>query len=671
MQCKPALRSDRYCQPVSGRHNIYMRLIATLSLLTLIACASGPEKGATPVFADLIARANELTEKGSTDKNLYQNLAADLARIKKANPQYKADGGNAKLAAEFMAKFPSVSCDLEVTEPDEKLFTVAGFASPLLLKTGCAVKAPFTFEADSTDIALSPEGFSYVQDKMIAKIRVNSATTDRKKNKLRFSARYYAAEFLSGLRSDFDSVDTSIIAVNPFEYTIASTPITSPDSYDAVRRKFRKAEYTSGAVAGDIGSEVAQSENGQFTIGGVQAGKKFDLTYGHPNGTLPDGIGTSFTTVRIDGTDYRLEQQRSKRMKADDGALVFEAKIGKTGITVIQTLKPEEIKDRIKTRISYTIRNTSKKAHQVGIRLLLDTWAGQNDGVPFLIPTGNTKQLYRTEVEFTPTAAVMWQIYDTDRARAAAMSEPGLQNILVGKDLIPPDRVALANWPNAAASVWDYAVSGDRRITGDSAVILWWHPAEIKPGSSQLIATEMGAFQDKRQPAVFVTNPDTGDLLVYLWRYNAGDKTEQVSYTVRATNGAFTYNVESDSIALEPGEVFIKANPAQVLAQGTANVIITETVNGVAKEYKFPIENLKMWKKLRGAPVVEPAKGFPVSYFDERDLALKARLKDAGGKVLQSIDLSKQAIDGGFQYTGNFEIPADTLSGRYTVEVVR
>lgn len=650
-----------------------MRLIVFLPLTLVIACASGPEKGPTPGFTDLIARAADLREKGSTDKAQYQAIVDDLTRIKKENPQYKNDGGNAKLAAEFFAKFPAVSCELAVSEPEERYFTVTGFASPLVLTTVCPVSSPFTFEADSPDIALAPEGFTYTNGKMTAKIRVNSATTDRKKNKLRFSARYYAADFLAALRADFDSVETSIIAVNPVEYTIASSPLASPDSYDAVRRKFRKAEFTSSAAVGELGSEVAASETGQFTIGGSYGGKKFDLTYGHPNGALPDGIGTSFTTVRIDGTDYRFEEQRSKRMKADDGALVCEAKIAKTGITVIQTLKPEEGKDRIRTRISYTVRNSSKKAHQVGIRLMLDTWAGQNDGVPFLLPTGETKQLYRTEVEFTPTAAVMWQVYDTEKARSGkkGIDEPGLQNILVGKDLVPPDRIALANWPNAVSSLWDYAVSGDRRITGDSAVILWWQPAEIKPGSSQLIATELGAFADKREPTVFVTNPDTGELLVYLWHLNSGDKTEQVSYSVRAVNGSFSYDVEKDETQLAPGEVFIKANPAQVMAQGTATVIITETVNGAAKEYKFPVENLKMWKKQRSAPLAEPAKSLPVSYFDERDLKLTARLKTAGGKVLQSIPLAKEQIDGGFQYSGKFDIPADAAHGRYTVEVVK
>jgi hypothetical protein len=647
-----------------------MRFPVFILFSTLIACASGTQKGPTPVFADVIARATNLLEKGSTDKIQYQNVTTDLSRISKETPEYKTEGANAKLAADFMAKFPAVSCELAVTEPDEKLFTATGFASPLVLTTACPVAAPFTFEADSPDIALAAEGFVYAAGKMTAKIRVNSATTESKKNRLRFSAHYYAADFLSGLRGDFDSVETSIIAVNPVEYTIARTPAAAADSYDVVRRSFRKAEFTSSATAGDFGSEVAQSETGQFTIGGVYSGQKFDLTYGHPNGTLPDGIGTTFTTVRIDGTDYRFEEQRMKRMKADDGTLVCEAKMGKTGIVVTQTLKPEDAKDPIKTRIGYLIRNSSKKVHQVGIRLMLDTWAGKNDGVPFLLPTGETQQHYRSEVEFTPTVSVMWQIYDTERGRGGA-SEPGLQNILVGKDLVPPDRVALANWPNAVNSVWDYAVSSDRRITGDSAVLLWWHPAEIKPAATQTIATELGAFADKREPAVFVTNPDSGDLLVYLWHFNTGSETEQISYTVRATNGSFTYYVEKDAAELKPGEVFIRANPAQVLAEGASTIIVTETINGRAKEYKFPIENLKMWKKFRVAPLVEPAKNFPVSYFDERELALTARLKNAGGKILQSINLNKEAINGGFQYTGNFQIPADAIAGRYTVEVVR
>lgn len=581
-----------------------------------------------------------------------------------------SDAANRKLAQDLLAKYPPLVCPLSINEPAETLRTVGGFISPVVVSASCPAAAPFIFEADSADLSLSPEDMVFARGSMRARVRVNSATVKPEKNRLNFSAHYYAAEFISEVRAKFGLSDKTEISLNPTVYQLQAVA-TEKNAYADARTKFREAKFTGQAQSGELGSDVALSANGQFTVGGTFSGKKFDLLYGHPNGTLPDGIGSSFTTVRVDGTDYRLEELKGKATKTEGNALAYEAKIGRTGIIVRQILHPEADADRIKTRIEYEIRNTSSKPHSVGIRLLLDTWAGQNDGVPFLLPVGDSTQLYRTEVEFTPTASVMWQIFDIDRSTGTLPREPALQNILVGKDLIPPDRIAFTNWIEASRTLWDYAVNSARRVTGDSAVMLWWQPATIEAQKTQRIATELGAYVEHREPAVFVTNADSGEILVYLWHHNETDATQKVAYNMRAEKGDLRFGVAMGDQALAPHKTFVKASPAQIVAQGDTTVIITETINGVAKEYKFPISNLKKWKKLMQTPVTEPAKQFPVSYFDERDMALKARLVTAGGKTLMTIPLEKTAIEGGFEYKGNFEIPADAAAGRYTVEVVR
>jgi len=652
-------------------------LVATITLI-FAQCASSTKKPNEPVtrqagtFAQLIERANAHTKAGTTDRGEYQRLVEELGLIAKENPKYTDDEANKKLAVEFVKGYPQVQCDFNVAEPDEKLMTSKGYASPVIVNGKCPVIAPFVFEADSIDMALAAESLNFKEGNLSALIRVNSATPTKEKNKIRFSARYYTSELLSDICEAFKIQATFGIVLSPPEYVLSREPTITQDTYAYLRRSFRKSADSSEATTGTLTSEVAVSETGQFTIGGAQGGKKFDLLYGHPNGNLPDGIGTSFTTVRVDGVDYRLEEQKSKREKNAAGQLVAEMQIGDTGVVVIQTLSPVASGDRVITRISYEIKNNSRSSKKVGIRLLLDTWAGHDDGVPFLLPIGDVRQLYRTEVEFTPSASVMWQIYDTGRiGKAAGEAEPALQNILVGKDLVPPDRVAFANWPEAAETLWDYAVSPMRRITGDSAVLLWWQPQEVKPGASQTVATDLGAYLDKHEPAVFVTNADTGELIVYLWHYNSASSKEQVAYTVKADKGEFAYSGEGDSATLESGEAFIKANAAQIIAEGTATITITETIDGRAKEYKFTLENLKQWKNFKVQPVVEPSKQIPVSYFDTRDMELKARLKAASGKVVKEIPLVKKAISGGFEYTGSFDIPADADAGRYNVEVVK
>lgn len=643
-------------------------LLLILSTIGFVACSSGTTKAGSDSFAAIAARSEELRSGGITEASEYRNLAADFQALVERNPNLVNEDANKKLAADLVAKYPPLNCPLNIMEPAETLRTLGGFISPVSVASDCPATAPFLFEADSADLALTGEDLAFSYGKMRARIRVNSATLDAEKNRIRFSARYYAADFLSALRIKFGIAGGNSIAVNPPAYQLQATA-TDKDAYADMRSRFRKAKYTREASGGSLGSDVALSANGQFTVGGSYAGKKFDLLYGHPNGQLPDGIGTTFTTVRVDGTDYRLEELRGKPGELD-GALVYEAKIGKTGVSVKQIIKPEGAPDRIRTRIAYEIRNASNKAHKVGIRLLLDTWAGKNDGVPFLIPTGEATQLYRTEVEFTPTASVMWQIFDIDRASAEAQ-EPGLQNLLIGKDLVPPDRVAFANWIEAAKTLWDYAVNSARRVTGDSAVILWWQPAEIAPGKTQIVATELGAYLQKREPTVFVTNAEQGEILIYLWHYNNSDATQKVSYAIRAEKGDLRFQLDLTEQALGPKKTFVKATAGQVLVEGDTTIIITESINGTPKEYRYPISNLHKWKRVMGTPVAEPAKKFPVSYFDERDLTLRARLKAVDGRVVTTIPLEKSAIEGGFEYKGNFDIPPDAAPGRYTVEVVR
>lgn len=648
-----------------------MRSVVILICVLLAArCGSAPQKPPADLKV-LLGRAAELKEKGVSDKARYEELVKAFADLRMQSPEMTADRGNQLLVAEFLEAYPAVKCNLRVTEPQEKLITARGFASPLFVAGNCPVPAPFIFEADSTDMALSPAGVDFENPYLIARIRINSAAGEASRNRVRFNAAYYAADFLAALGAAFSLEQKSLIVLAPAEYTIHATPIVANDGYENHRKTFRKAELTSSAAAGDLGSDVALSANGQFTAGGTHAGRKFDLIYGHPNETLPDGIGTTFTTVRVDGTDYRLETQKSQRSKSADGTLVCESAIAKTGITITQKIKPEPAGDRVKTRITYEIRNLSGAKHKVGLRLLLDTWAGQNDGVPFMIPAGNASQLFRNEVEFTPTASVMWQVFDPDAAGAATQHQPGLQNIMVGDGLVPPDRIAFAAWQQAADTLWDYAVSADRRVTGDSAVILWWNPADIAAGATQIVATELGAALQKREPAVFVTSATTGEILIYLWHLNDSDAEQKIAYNIRAEKGNFTFQFDLSEIKLLPGEVFVKASPGQVLAEGATAVVISETVNGATREYRFPLQNLKLWKQVSAAPVIEPAQLYPVSYFDERSLNLKARLKTAGGKTVQTIKLQRKAIDGGYEYSGELKIAPEIAAGRYSVEVVK
>lgn len=644
--------------------------VLSISLISLLACSSATRREDASSLEALLSRAEELRQAGNTDSAAYERLLFDLETLRTRDTTLCQDAGQREKAAATLAQYPALQCEVRITEPREKFFTATGFASPLRLVAECPANAPFTFEADSKTLALSGDAMRFTKGYLNARIRVSSASPDAAKNAIQLTARYYAQTFAERLAETCALRATQGISVFPAEYRIQAAPVVATSAYDSFRQNFRKAEWESAAEDGETRSEAALSANGQFTLGGKHRGRRFDLLYGHPNGELPDGIGTSFTTVRIDGTDFRFEQQKLKRSKRSDGALLAETQLPGTSITLAQIIQPEKSGERVRIRIAYQIRNTGKKQHKVGIRLLLDTWAGKNDGVPFLLPAAGVEQLVHTERDLSPAESLLWHTFDPAE-NGNAEAEPALEGFLTGKGLTPPDRLAIVNWPNAVNTVWDYATHEERRITGDSAAAFWWYPAAIKPGQTQQVATEVGAHLRQREPAVFVTNAASGDVLVYLWHRNASETAERVSYELRAEKGNFAFKAQLGEVNIEPGAVYAKASPAQILAEAETTIVIKEIVNGSAREYRFLVQNLRQWKQMVSPVVAEPGTPLPVSYFDERELDLQARLKDSAGGLIGKTPLARKKIDGGFEYTGMLTLPPGITHGRYSVEVVR
>ena len=119
------------------------------------------------------------------------------------------------------------------------------------------------------------------------------------------------------------------------------------------------------------------------------------------------------------------------------------------GVCITQDVKivpgnPVEIGDTFKRlydtcRVSYTLENKDAKDHSVGLRVLLDTYIGSHDDVPFNI--AGEKDL-RLEGDF-----VKDRVPDFIMAlEHADLNKPGTVvqfNLRVGKPLEPPDRVSL------------------------------------------------------------------------------------------------------------------------------------------------------------------------------------------------------------------------------------
>ncbi|HNZ09353.1 MAG TPA: cellulosome anchor protein, partial [Bacillota bacterium] len=216
---------------------------------------------------------------------------------------------------------------------------------------------------------------------------------------------------------------------------------------------------------------AGEAENGRFgveTTGGDPENPNDDsmpLIYGRP---VP---WTSYTTVRIDGEDWVFGGKASKRagLKGKYGTVVMAPSQRGNSISTVYMLGPvRAVQDLSFTRsqmtgyydtarIAYTLLNTSDKDVTVGLRLMIDTMLGANDGAP--LRAGELGVV--SDADFLGNSMPdFWQAFDS-------FTEPSVtsQATLKGGELTVPARVAFSNWGAFADSLWDVRLVEGRDFT--------------------------------------------------------------------------------------------------------------------------------------------------------------------------------------------------------------
>ncbi len=262
-----------------------------------------------------------------------------------------------------------------------------------------------------------------------------------------------------------------------------------------------------------IRANAGPAEAGRFAV---------DTTGGDPSRSADDGKvliygsrepWTSYTTVVIDGAAHVFGGPSDRR--AGHGVRVtglvspptvsadrIEATARAGDIEIAQSLTfARSTTTRVKDAalITYRVTNNGSVPHTVGLRIVLDTMLGSNDGAP--LRAGGRAISVATQL-YGADLPDYWQAFDS-LAQPAVIS----QGTIRAPGLTPPDRMEMVDWGTLADSAWQYPFPAGADFTRqgeeaqDTAVALYWNPSPLAPGQSRTYATMYGVGGISLSPA--------------------------------------------------------------------------------------------------------------------------------------------------------------------------
>jgi hypothetical protein len=239
------------------------------------------------------------------------------------------------------------------------------------------------------------------------------------------------------------------------------------------------------------------------------------------------------TVILVDGRQYLFGQPNPPRLGLDETDppgewLVMNAKLKgeiagrprdglasswllpgrKLKITQEAEIVPGQQSRRLDTcLVRYILKNQDSLPHQIGIRFMLDTFIGGNDGVPFAVPAVSV--LCDTKLMFDRQDEVPDFLQAVENADLRDPGTVALLQFHVGKNIESPSRVQLGGWPdsklrkigiqavNSQFTGWSVPFISmkeriDNYITNDSAVIMYWNEQTFEPGKTRVVGFTYG-----------------------------------------------------------------------------------------------------------------------------------------------------------------------------------
>jgi len=433
---------------------------------------------------------------------------------------------------------------------------------------------------------------------------------------------------------------------------------------------------------------VNNTEKGRFTIGarkGDPSNPNDDgkiMLYGHPR------AWSSYTTVNIDGSYFIFNPSSFLysgttslcQQVANEVYIVQELSIVKSATT------PRE--DTV--QIKYKIKNSSTGAKNIGLRIMLDTMLGSNDGAPFRVPGLGA---VTNEIELSgDNIPEYYQAFDT-------LTNPTIitQGIFYTDKGNRPDRVQFAHWSNLYRTPWNYTVNPNVRFSngtsygGDSAVAIYWENEILLPNEEKEFVTYYGIgefTQELRPPlAVSLTSvseiqanendyyPNPFTVTAYIMN-NSNVQVNNVKAKIVLPDGLdIEEEAEKTIDSLKPGEerlvswkVFVEpftdettlTYSVAVVADNVEGKVLSRTIKipphpaGDQFLYQTGIETIENGTSCLVGEPVNPAVGNFVTSSD--DISIEGSNKIVFSRFYNSIDSYKGIFGNNWRYSFDFKL---------------
>ncbi len=208
-------------------------------------------------------------------------------------------------------------------------------------------------------------------------------------------------------------------------------------------------------------------------------------------------------------------------------------------------------------KITFQLKNTSEQDLTVGLRVLFDTYLGEDSYVHF--KTDQVSEITHETTILKGNMVKYWispLVGDSDNF--------GLQVLTNAKGITTPDRVVFANWKRLNDSSWLYETSTSRNFNllpysiNDSAVCQYYDPLKLEKGETRSIVLLLGKYDPEGWD---LSGEKTGVSLNKLLKKTASESTsEDVYISAQADLSTLNKLIEEIDNLLEKKEKLTSEN---------------------------------------------------------------------------------------------------------------